>query len=56
MPQKLLVIDQLGDGRVLAAQGALRIGAQAEFAEFHFQGVEEQQPANERTAFAEGEF
>jgi hypothetical protein len=52
---ELLVIDQLGNGGVLAAQRALGIAAQAEFAEFHFEGVEEQQPANEGTAFAEGE-
>ena len=36
--------------------GALRIAAEAEFAEFHFERVEEEQAADERTALAEGEF
>ena len=44
---KLLVIDRLGDRRVFAANRAFRIAPQIEFAKFHFQRVEMQQPADQ---------
>ena len=42
---ELMVIDQLGNRRMLAANRALRILAQLEFAELHPQRVVEQQPS-----------
>ena len=50
---ELVVVDQLGDRRVVAAHRALRIAADLEFLERHLESVVEQQPADERGAFAE---
>src|ERR1043166_8356864 len=49
---KLFVVNELGDGRGLAAEWALGITAQFEFAKFHVEGVEQEQPANQGAAFA----
>src|SRR6185295_18919623 len=42
------VVDQLGDGWVLAADRTVRIPADLHFLEVHVQGVVQQQPAHER--------
>ena len=52
---ELLVVDELGDGGVVAADRALGILAQLEFAEAHVERVDEQQAADERLALAEDE-
>src|SRR5262249_20905675 len=52
---ELVVVDQLGDRRLVAAHRALWIAADFEFLEGHLQGVVKQQPANERGAFAKNQ-
>ncbi len=52
---ELLVVDELGDGGVEAADRALGILAQLEFAEAHVERVDQQQPADERIALAENQ-
>src|SRR6266849_5343844 len=44
---EFVVIDQLGDGAMRTAHRAIWIFAQLEFADFHTQGVEKQQPPHE---------
>src|SRR3954469_23903344 len=50
---ELLIIDQLGNGGIHAAYGALGIFAQFEFAETHAQRVNQQKTSDERIASAE---
>ncbi len=50
---ELFVIDQLGDGRLIAADGAFRIAPDLELAEGHLPGIVEQQPADQRLALAQ---
>ena len=50
-----LVVNELGDGRVLAAEGALGVAPELEFAELHVQRVEQEQAVEERSALAEDE-
>ena len=50
---ELVVVDQLGHGRVGAADGALGIFAQLQGAEAHAERVDQQQTADERLADAE---
>src|SRR5215211_9022472 len=45
-----LVVDQLGDGGVVAAEGAVGVAARLDDAELHREGVVEQQPADEGLA------
>ena len=45
---KLVVIDQLADGRVVTANRTLGIAAQLHLAKLHFQRVENQQSPDER--------
>src|SRR5262249_24406092 len=45
---ELLIIDELGDGTVFAADGALRIFAQFELSEPHAEGVIEEKTSHER--------
>src|SRR5947209_17386423 len=52
---ELLIVNQLRDGRMRAARGALGIFAQLELAEAHAERIHQQQPADERLAFAEDE-
>src|SRR5918994_404076 len=52
---ELLVVDELGDGRVLAADGAVGVLAELHLAEAHVQGVVEQKPSDERLADPEYE-
>ena len=52
---ELVVVDQLGDGRVRAADGAVGVLAQLEGAEVHAERVDQQQAADERLADAEDE-
>ena len=52
---EVLVVNELGDSRVLAAEGALGIAPQLEFAELHVERVEQEQAVEERGAFAEDE-
>ena len=47
-----LVVDELGDGRVVAAQRAARVLADAELAVLHLQGVVDHQLADQRLADA----
>src|SRR5437868_4528747 len=47
-----LVIDELVDGRVVAAQRAVGIARNFDLAEFHAQAVEEQQAVHQRLAQA----
>ncbi len=53
---KLFVIDQLRNGRVVAADRALGIAAQFQLTKFHIQRIEEQKAIHQRRAFAECEF
>src|SRR5215469_3518061 len=50
---ELLVIDKLRDRRMRAACRAIGIFPQFEFAEFHAEGIDQQQPADERVALTE---
>ena len=50
---ELLVVDQFGDGRVLAAHQALGVAAQLELAEAELQGVVDHQPPGGHVADAE---
>ncbi len=50
---ELVVVDQLGDGRVRAADGALGVLAQLEGAEVHAECVDQQEAADEGFADAE---
>src|SRR5204863_7839339 len=50
------VVDEFGDGRVLAADGAVGVARDFVFAESHVHRVEAQQPAHARFAFADDEF
>src|SRR5215217_92194 len=52
---ELLVVDELGHGRVLAADGAVGVLAELHLAEAHAQGVVEQKPSDERLADPEYE-
>src|SRR5208282_4188467 len=52
---KFVVIDELVNGAMLAAHWTSRIFAQLEFAEFHAERIEEQQPANEALAAAKNQ-
>ena len=52
---ELLVVDQFADGGIGAADWALRVLAQAQFAKAHSQRVHQQQAANQRFARAEDE-
>src|SRR5262249_31599694 len=47
---EFIVVDQLGDRRMLAARRAVGILAQLQFAEFHAQRVDQQEPPDERVA------
>src|ERR1017187_8823256 len=49
------VIAQFLDGWMFAADGALRVAAEFQFAELHVERVEQQQSPDERTALADGE-
>ena len=53
---KLVVVDQLGDGRMRSADRAIGVLAQLEFAELHVQGIDQQQPADQRLALAQNQF
>src|ERR1035441_9984011 len=50
-----LVVDRLGDGRVLTADRALRVTRDAELAEAHVEGVDGKQAAGERLPDAEAQ-
>src|SRR5208283_3304305 len=50
---ELLIIDQLGDGRLVAADRASRIAADLELTEAHLQRIIKHQPADQRLALAE---
>ena len=50
---ELLVVDQLGDGRMVAAHRAFRIAAQLQLAEAHGQRVVQHQAADQRLADAQ---
>src|SRR5690606_33383 len=52
---KLFVIDQLRNGRVLTANGAVRVLAQLYFVELHRQGIIQQQPSIEGLANAQNQ-
>src|SRR5215212_3347681 len=49
---ELVIVDQLGDGPVIAADGALGILAQLELAELHTKGIVQQESPDERLADA----
>jgi len=53
VPQKKFVIDQLRDRLVRSAERTLRILAQLQLAELHFERVEEEQPPDQRVALAD---
>ena len=50
---EFLIIDELGDGRMIAAHRALGIAPQLQFAEPHRQRIIEHQPADQRLADAQ---
>ena len=50
---EFLIIDELGDGRMIAAHRALRIAPQLQFAEAHRQRIVQHQPANQGLADAQ---
>src|SRR6185437_1097478 len=52
---ELLIVDELSDSRIDAADRALGVLAELEFAETHIQRVNEQKPPDQRLAFAEDE-
>src|SRR5215217_7944909 len=52
---ELLVVDEFGHGRILAADGAVGVLAELHLAEAHAQGVVEQKPSDERLADPEYE-
>src|ERR687893_548318 len=52
---ELLVVDKLGDGRVLAADRAVRVLAERHLAETHAEGIVEQQTPDEGLAYTEDE-
>jgi len=52
---EFVVINQLGDRRMRAAHGAIRIFAQLELAEFHSESVEKQQAPHEIIAAAKNQ-
>jgi hypothetical protein len=52
---ELVVVDQPGDRGVIAADRALRVAAQLEFAEAHRECVGQQQATDERLADAENQ-
>src|SRR5690349_17358856 len=45
-----MIIDQLGDGPMVAADGALRVFPEAELTELHAESVVEQQASDQRLA------
>ena len=45
-PAEFIVVDQLGNRRMLAASGAVGIFAKLQLAKLHAQRVDEQQPAD----------
>ena len=51
----MLVVDELGHGGVGTADRALGILAQLEFTKSHCEGVNKQQPSDERFAFSQDE-
>ena len=53
---ELFVIYEFFDGGIFAAEGAVVVAAEFEFAEFHGHGVEEEEAADEGFAFADDEF
>lgn len=53
---KLLVIDRSGDGGVVAADGTCGVTAKLKAAEFHFEGVDMKESANQRAPYAGEEF
>src|SRR5438132_5490078 len=53
---ELFVVNELGDGGLIAAHRALRVAANLEFLEGHLQCIVQQQPAYEGRAVAEQEF
>lgn len=53
---EFFVVDQLFDGRMIAAQRAIRIAPDAYFAETHGQRIVHQQATNERFTLADDEF
>ena len=55
MPQNSFVVYQLGDRRILAANRAIGILAQLEFAELHAERVDQQQTPDQRIACAENQ-
>ena len=52
---ELVVVDQLADTRVVAADRALWIAPQLDLAILHLQRIEDEQPADERVALAKRE-
>src|SRR5579871_1833989 len=55
-PAELMVIDQLGDGAVVAADGAVGILPQLQFAEAHAERIIEEQAADQGLADPEDQF
>src|SRR5262245_30058564 len=51
-PAAGIVVDQLRDGWLLAADGAVRVPSDADGLEVHLQRVEDQEPADQRVALA----
>ena len=51
-PAELIVVNQMGHGGMVAANGAVRVFADFELPERHFQRVEHQEAPNERLTFA----
>src|ERR1051325_9114871 len=49
---ELLVVDQLGDGRSLSTDRAVRILHELHFPEFHIKRIIEKQPPHQRVAFS----
>ncbi len=52
---ELLVINELGDGTVLAADRAIRVLAQLQLAELHSESVHQQQASDQRLARAQNQ-
>src|SRR6516164_5218448 len=53
---EFLIVDELGDGRMIAADRAIGITPQFQFAELHSEGVVEDQAPDQRLARAEDQF
>src|SRR5262249_9057009 len=47
---ELLIVDQFGNGRMLAAERAFRIATQLQLAELHIQSIEKQKATDQRSA------